>query len=241
VPTDSRIKTFAPTRSVRARARQQVDQLHSMIARDIDQGVIKPGEHIATERELAEQFGTSRSVVRTALAELHKAGKIVRKVGHGTIVQGPADAAPKTDSLPLLDTSPVELLEFRLALEPGLAESITRNASERDIAAIVDCVDRGDHATGWEEWERWDRAFHMSLVAATHNRLTVAVYEAIIGIRHEQPWLKAKQSHTDAGHWQHYQNEHRRIASALVNRDAVAAEQAIYDHLAKVRLKMLGP
>lgn len=214
--------------------------MHAMISRDIDQGLIKPGEHIATERELAEQFGASRSVVRTALAELHKAGKIVRKVGHGTIVQAPADAAPKAEGLPLLDTSPVELLEFRLALEPGLAESITRNASERDMAAILACVERGDHATGWAEWERWDRAFHMSLVAATHNRLTIGVYEAIIGIRHEQPWLKAKQSHTNASHWQRYQDEHRRIAAFLVDRDAVAAEQAIYDHLASVRTKMLG-
>jgi GntR family uxuAB operon transcriptional repressor len=240
VAADSQIKTFAPARGVRARARQQADQLHSMIARDIDQGVIKPGEHIATERELAEQFGASRSVVRTALAELHKAGKIVRKVGYGTIVQGPTDDSPKAEGLPLLDTSPVELLEFRLALEPGLAESITRNASERDMLAILDCVEHGDHATGWEEWERWDRAFHMSLVAATHNRLTIGVYEAIIGIRHEQPWLKAKQSHTNAIHWQHYQDEHRRIAASLINRDAVAAQQAIYDHLAKVRTKMLG-
>lgn len=211
-----------------------------MIERHIDQGRVKPGERIATERELAEQFGASRSVVRSALAELHKAGKIVRKVGHGTVVQAPPDKPLKSEGFTLLDTSPAELLEFRLALEPGLAETIALNASERDIQTILDCVASGDQAEGWEEWEQRDRSFHRSVVAASHNRLAIGVYEAVIGIRHERPWLKTKQGHTDAIHWQRYQDEHRRIATALANRDAVAGAEAIRDHLLGVRVKMLG-
>ena len=50
--------------NVRARAREQIAQVQSTIERSIDQGRIKPGERIAAERELAEQFGASRSVVR---------------------------------------------------------------------------------------------------------------------------------------------------------------------------------
>ncbi|MBV9136656.1 MAG: winged helix-turn-helix transcriptional regulator [Hyphomicrobiales bacterium] len=79
-----------PSRSQRARARRQIDQLHAVLERQIDQGRIRPGERLATERELALQFGASRSVVRAALAELHRVGKIVRKVGHGTVVTLPS-------------------------------------------------------------------------------------------------------------------------------------------------------
>jgi DNA-binding FadR family transcriptional regulator len=240
MPDQSRIKVTVTARNMRTRARQQVDQVHAMIERHIDQGRVKPGERIATERELAEQFGASRSVVRSALAELHKAGKIVRKVGHGTIVQARPEEVPKPDGFTLLDTSPAELLDFRLALEPGLAETIVLNASERDIQAILDCVASGDHADGLEEWEERDRAFHRSLVAASHNRLAIGVYEAVIGIRHQRPWLKTKQGHTDADHWRRYQDEHRRIAAALADRDAAGAAEAIRDHLRGVRVKMLG-
>ena len=224
-------------RNIRARARDQIAQVQAAIERSIDEGRIKPGERIVAERDLAQQFGASRSVVRAALSELHKAGKIIRRVGHGTIVQ----AAPaRADAFALRDTSPAELLEFRLALEPGLAEAIALNASENDLKLIVETVECGDSASGWEQWEHWDRAFHRNLVAATHNRLAIGVYDAVISVRHERPWLKIKQGHTDATFWKGYQDEHRRIAAALAARDAPAAAEAIRDHLIRVRIKMLG-
>ncbi|MBV9588971.1 MAG: FadR family transcriptional regulator, partial [Hyphomicrobiales bacterium] len=166
-----------PSRSQRARARRQIDQLHAVLERQIDQGRIRPGERLATERELALQFGASRSVVRAALAELHRVGKIVRKVGHGTVVTTPSDELRGSINLPLLDTSPAELLEFRLAFEPGLAEAMTLNGSERDLRAVMECVEAGDKANGLEEWEHWDHSFHQRLVAATHNRLAIGVFD----------------------------------------------------------------
>jgi DNA-binding FadR family transcriptional regulator len=229
-----------PSRSPRARARQQIDQLHAILERQIDQGRIRPGERLATERELALQFGASRSVVRAALAELHKVGKIVRKVGHGTVVSASLDPARTSISLPLLDTSPAELLEFRIAFEPGLAEAMTLNGSERDLRSIMECVEAGDEANGLEEWEHWDRCFHVRLIAATHNRLAIGVFEAVIAIRHERPWLKLKQGHTNAARWQEYQSDHRKIAAAVLDRNAEAARHAIRAHLLKVRTMMLG-
>jgi DNA-binding GntR family transcriptional regulator len=95
-----RILALPQARNARTRAREQIAQVQSTIERSIDQGRIKPGERIAAERELAEQFGASRSVVRAPLAELHNAGKIVRRVGHGTIVQA-APAAPRSEAFAL--------------------------------------------------------------------------------------------------------------------------------------------
>jgi len=79
-------------------------------------------------------------VFPSTLAELQKAGKITRRVGRGTIVTAPADGHRGAAMAQLLDASPVELLEFRLAMEPGLAEAITLNASEGDLQAIMACV-----------------------------------------------------------------------------------------------------
>ena len=233
--------SLAPARGRRARTRRQADELLGILTSQIDQGRVRPGERLATERELAAQFGASRSVVRSALAELHKAGRIIRKVGHGTVVtKSTSTAEPQDNSLPLLDTSPLELVEYRLAVEPGLASAMVLHASERDIQAVLDCWNGGEKADGLAEWEYWDRAFHRSLIAATHNRLAIGVYDAIIGIRHEQPWLAAKVGHTDAARWHGYQMEHRRIVDAIVARDAAMLFTAIRDHLISVRAKMLG-
>jgi hypothetical protein len=78
------------------------------------------------------------------------------------------------------------------------------------------------------------------VIAATHNRLAVAVYESVLAVRHERPWLKLKRGHTDAALWRHYQADHSKIAEALLARDAVAAGEAIRAHLVDVRAKMLG-
>jgi DNA-binding FadR family transcriptional regulator len=224
----------------RTRARRLVDQLHIVLERQIDEGRIKPGERLATERELAIQFSTSRNIVRAALAELHKAGKITRRVGRGTIVVAPAVAERSAQALSLLDASPAELMEFRLALEPGLAEAITLRAGESDLRAIKLCVDHGDAAESVEAWEHWDRLFHQLLVAATHNRVAASVYDAVTALRHQMPWIRLDRDSTDQETWRKYQIEHRRIAEALLARDAPAAADAIRAHLLKVRAKMLG-
>jgi DNA-binding FadR family transcriptional regulator len=232
--TDSLASSFS-TGGSRVRARQQSAELQALIQRQILEGQLKPGDKIATERDLARQFDASRSVVRNALAQLEAAGLIARKVGSGTVVQERGDAPP----LPLLDTSPAELMEFRLALEPGLANAIVLNASAREIAEIMECAQAGREADDLDTWEKCDRAFHISLVRATHNRLAITVYEAVVGIRHERPWLRAKEGHTDAASWSNYQQQHLDIAGALQRRDAQAAASAMRRHLEAVRANML--
>jgi len=232
--TDSVASSFAAG-GLRGRARQQSTELQALIERQILEGHLKPGDKIATERDLARQFEASRSVVRNALAELEAAGLIARKVGSGTVVQAPPDSS----ALPLLDTSPAELMEFRLALEPGLANAIVLNASAREIVDIVESAQAGRDANDLDTWEKCDRAFHVSLVRATHNRLAITVYEAVVGIRHERPWLRAKEGHTDAASWSNYQQQHLDIAEALQRRDAQAATSAMRRHLEAVRANML--
>ncbi len=139
----------------RARARRLVDQLRAVLERHIDEGRLRPGERLATERELAQQFGASRNAVRAVLADLDKVGKITRHVGRGTFVRHPA-APTRAEAPPLADASPAELLEFRLALEPGLADAIVLHANDGDLRELMRCVDEGDAARHWEEFEHWD-------------------------------------------------------------------------------------
>jgi len=238
---DSGIGSAARPQSRRARARHLADQLRTVLERQIDEGRLRPGERLATERELAFQYGASRNVVRSALAELHKSGKITRHVGRGTLVTAAgATFESVTDGFKIADTSPAEMMEFRMALEPGVAGAIVLNATERDLQGIVECVDRGDAAEKWEEFEYWDHSFHRRLIAATHNLLVVGVYEAACAARYRPAWGRLKQQNTSATKWLAYQSEHRQIADALIARDAGAAENAIRAHLLHVRAKMLG-
>jgi GntR family transcriptional regulator len=50
---------------------------------------LAPGSAVPTERELAERFGTSRTTVRQAIAELVVEGRLERTQGRGTFVGSP--------------------------------------------------------------------------------------------------------------------------------------------------------
>lgn len=61
-------------------------QLKQLIANDIVERGMKPGELLPGEHGLCEQFGVSRTVVRQALALLEQQGVIERVKGKGTFV-----------------------------------------------------------------------------------------------------------------------------------------------------------
>ncbi|MDR0432770.1 MAG: GntR family transcriptional regulator [Bifidobacteriaceae bacterium] len=67
-------------------------QLKLLIMADIETHGLTPGDRVASDRELGEQYGVARSVVRQALLELELEGLITRRKGQGTFV-----AQPKTD------------------------------------------------------------------------------------------------------------------------------------------------
>ncbi|MBC5630847.1 GntR family transcriptional regulator [Clostridium sp. NSJ-6] len=61
-------------------------QLKNDLVKKIAQGLWKPGECIASERELCEIYGVSRMTIRQAIGELVQEGVLTRLKGKGTFV-----------------------------------------------------------------------------------------------------------------------------------------------------------
>lgn len=61
-------------------------QLKETLKEAIQQGELKPGEKIPSERELEETYGVSRMTARRALVELCNEGLVYREQGRGTFV-----------------------------------------------------------------------------------------------------------------------------------------------------------
>jgi DNA-binding LacI/PurR family transcriptional regulator len=64
-------------------------QLADDVLRQIQADNLGPGDRLATEIELAEQYGVSRPTVRRALAMLQRDGYITRRKKSGTVVRKP--------------------------------------------------------------------------------------------------------------------------------------------------------
>jgi GntR family transcriptional regulator len=64
-------------------------QLGAVLKEKVDSGAWQPGDRFPTEREIVEEFGVSRTVIRPALDLLVGEGAIVRIKGSGTFVAPP--------------------------------------------------------------------------------------------------------------------------------------------------------
>jgi len=89
------------------------------IADLINEGQVKPGDKLPSERDLAEMLKVSRPTVREAMIALEVSGVIEVRTGSGIYVAGKAGKprhAPKDDGI-----GPFDLLEIRSIIEPEAA------------------------------------------------------------------------------------------------------------------------
>lgn len=61
-------------------------QLTDQLVRMIENGELKPGDKLLSEREMAEALGVSRITARLAIQELLKSGMVYREQGKGTFI-----------------------------------------------------------------------------------------------------------------------------------------------------------
>src|SRR5579875_2011562 len=65
--------------------------IYQELAREVNEGVYRPGDRMPSEAVLCERFGASRITVAKAIHALQRDGLVTRKAGSGTYVQAPAN------------------------------------------------------------------------------------------------------------------------------------------------------
>src|SRR5437868_4206273 len=89
---------------------------------------LQPGDRLPAERELARQFGVSRTVIREAVRSLAAKGMLEVRSGSGTIVRAP-NAAAVSQSMTLFLRAGYPELDYRKVLE-------VRSILEVEIAGL---------------------------------------------------------------------------------------------------------
>lgn len=216
-----------------------LDQLHS--------GHWQTGERMPTERELGEQYQISRSTVRKVLAEMKAQGLITQTVGSGTYVTDKAlstaparKAASVTAANTAWQTSPAELMEARMALEPAIIEMVIGNATPADFELMENCCDRAEEATSVEEFEVWDGMFHEVIARAAHNSIVAKLFKLMNQARAQGEWGMLKKRSLTPERRLAYQSEHRALLEAIKARDPMLAKGLAVEHLIHVRRNLLN-
>lgn len=223
--------------NVREHARQQVGKITAYIGGQIANGAWGPGHKLPTDRELAQTFGVARNTVRRTLEQLERDQVIVRQVGRGTFVAGAATSNPAGEHG---DSSPSDVMELRLLIEPQMAELIVLRATARDVATLEECIAKSEAARSHHEFETWDETLHRTLAQCTKNNGVLAVMNSINAQRNQPAWINLKKQTLTHANRRRYQEQHRAIVDAVKQRDRQLTQEAIRTHLLEVRRNLLG-
>jgi GntR family L-lactate dehydrogenase operon transcriptional regulator len=193
-------------------------------------GVVGAGERLPSERELAERLGVSRVTLREAIRALADAGYVESRRGRygGTFVNeslpGPPERSPggKVDAVALEDA-----LCLRYVLETGAAEmAAARSLSPADRQHLTGTLAEAASAD-LDDYRRKDSRLHLAIAEVTASgSLTTAMADARTRVNQlldRIPLLPPNLEHSNA--------QHEAIVDAILAGDAVAARQAMAEHI----------
>lgn len=187
---------------------------------------------LPSERELASRLNVKRHQLRLALNSLRQSGDL-------------APARPKREHPSLHSrygenlvhvSNPLEVIELRLIIEPGLARLTSLRASALEAAeitrwAITPATTKPDVA---------DLNFHAAIAAASRNQLAKELFTVLRNVGRDARMRVAGVTPAScAASVAKRDAEHRRVAEAIAARDPDAAEAAMRAHLLLVQRRIM--
>ncbi|WP_102784847.1 FadR/GntR family transcriptional regulator [Thalassospira sp. GB04J01] len=200
----------------------------------IQNGSLKPGDKIPSQREFAQKFGISRASLREALLTLETLGMIKTEAGRGTFVtdpnsRTPGDMAPwrYSESHTVFD-----VFQTRMILEGEIAALACHRLTAGQLEHMADATDQMEK--GWAAQDLIanvdaDLEFHNTIVQACSNSMLRDLYKTVrdqITETQRQPIPI-----TDPERMRASIGEHRRIIKALSDGDANAAREEMQNHI----------
>ena len=150
-----------------------VDQIERLIL----EGVLRSGDKLPAERDLANQLDVSRPVLRAALKDLEDRKLIRARHGGGTFVANVVGTVFSDEIFDLVRRHPKaqsDYFEFRRDMEGIIAEHAALRATDADKLILTRLMDvmRDHHRAGDIHHEaEADFEFHQAIVEASHNML----------------------------------------------------------------------
>ena len=223
----------------------QTDKLSIAVVKQIEllilRGILRPGERLPPERELADRLGVSRPSLREAIAELQEQGLLSAKAGSGIYVAEVLGSAFSPALVRLFsshDEAVFDYLSFRRDMEGLAAERTARLGSDSDlkvIQAIFDKMETAHSRNATEEEAHLDAQFHMAIIEASHNVVMLHMMRSMYDLLQQGVFYNRQMMFQQRATREAILDQHRTINAALQSRDPEKAHEAVHQHLSFVR------
>lgn len=206
------------------------------IERLILEGVLRPGEKLASERDLAEKLEVSRPSLRDALEILERRGLLSTSREGTRVTQFLAGLTdPLAGLLQSNEQVTADYFEYRTAVECMAARLAAERATEPEREAIRDCLAEMIAAYEAQDADREaeaDIVLHRLIYAASHNLVILHVMRAFSEMLRRDIFFNRTSLFAQAEFREVLLEQHKAIGEAVAAGDPAAAEQEIRNHLA---------
>ncbi|AMY68521.1 FadR/GntR family transcriptional regulator [Frigidibacter mobilis] len=225
-------KRPAPEPFARLEAQPAYLRLAEAIEREIVSGRIAPGDPVGTEATLCEQFGVNRSTVREGIRLLEQSGLLRRDQSRRLYASLPRYhnlTTRMSRALVLHQTTFRELWEAAQSLETASVEAAARRATDEDIAALTDNLERSRACLAdADKTIQLDSEFHTLIARAGHNRVLELAREPASLLF--APTLRVIWQKVDAAPQRNIE-AHAHIIAALARHDEAEARLWMQRHI----------
>lgn len=217
-----------------SRTASEVVQQIEMLILD---GVLRDGDRLPGERDLAQDLDVSRPILREALKELEARGLLVSHHGGGTYVAdiiGQVFSKPITELISRHARATRDYLEYRRELEGLTAELAAKRATDTDRALLTRIIAdmRQAHEGGNPEEElAADVEFHNAIGEAAHNIILLHTLRACYRLLSEGIFFNRKAVFALANARERLLEQHVAIHDAILFGDGEAAKRAAQAHI----------
>ncbi|WP_111978561.1 FadR/GntR family transcriptional regulator [Algibacillus agarilyticus] len=218
------------------KSRSLASELAESLRDEIVKGNFKVGEKIPASKDIEQQAGVSRSVVREAIAQLKAEGWVDSKQGVGVFVieKTTTNTFEITASEFECIHNAIQILELRLSVEVEMCAMAAENHSRSQITEIYDWMHKmEDKIAKGEDAVTEDLNFHKAIADASGNpyftRFIDYIGSGVIPARdiitqnNPEPFVE--------NFLEIIQQEHREIADSIKSKNPDLARQAVKAHL----------
>lgn len=208
------------------------------------EGILRVGDQLPGERDLALQFEVSRPILREALKELEGRGLLASRHGGGTFV---ADVIGQVFTRPVMELiarhrkAVLDYIEYRREVEGVAAGFAAERATEDDkalLTRIIEAMKAAHQMDDFAEEAAIDVEFHNAIGECAHNIILLHTLRSCYRLLSEGVFYNRAMIYTLSGARDKLLTQHLAIYDAVMAGDPEAARNAAQAHMVFVGYAM---
>jgi len=221
------------------------DKIYTLVMKQIrslvENGELRSGDKLPSEKELTVLLGVSRASIRQAISALETMGVVESRRGFGTVVaEGVApDSLADLFSHAIVPTqiNPLDIIEARLMFECSVAGACAERRQKEHLDKMREAYAEMERCVRTASAPNvYDRQFHLAIAEGTTNSGVVKLMQSVNRMLNGNMWKLVRETNIFAPvRFQTYNAQHLEILTSIEERRAADAEQAMRRHLTTVR------